>query len=75
MLGGAAPIPASLGQTVRYRLNRGGDRQLNCALHTIVLSRLMHDPAGRPATPSARPHPRHLLFNLRALEANYEPRY
>ena len=47
MLGGAAPIPASSGQTVRYRLNRGGDRQLNCALHTIVLSRLMHDPATR----------------------------
>lgn len=47
MLGGAAPIPASSGQTVRYRLNRGGDRQLNCALHTIVLVRLMHDPATR----------------------------
>ncbi|MGE5357617.1 MAG: IS110 family transposase [Bacteroidales bacterium] len=47
MLGGAAPIPASSGQTVRYRLNRGGDRQLNCALHTIVLTRLKHDPATR----------------------------
>ena len=47
MLAGAAPIPASSGQTVRFRLNRGGDRQLNCALHTIVLSRLMHDPATR----------------------------
>jgi transposase len=47
MLGGAAPIPASSGQTVRYRLNRGDDRQLNCALHTIVLTRLQHDPATR----------------------------
>ena len=47
MLAGSAPIPASSGQTIRYRLNRGGDRQLNCALHTIVLSRLMHDPATR----------------------------
>jgi transposase len=47
MLGGSAPIPASSGQTIRYRLNRGGDRQLNCALHTIVLSRLLHDPATR----------------------------
>jgi hypothetical protein len=47
MLGGTAPIPASSGQVVRYRLNRGGDRQLNCALHTIVLSRLMHDPDTR----------------------------
>lgn len=42
-LAGVAPIPASSGQTVRYRLNRCGDRQLNRALHTIVLSRLMHD--------------------------------
>jgi hypothetical protein len=36
-------IPASSGQTVRHRLNRAGDRQLNRALHTIVLSRLQHD--------------------------------
>lgn len=43
-LAGVAPIPASSGQIVRYRLNRTGDRQLNRALHTIVLSRLMHDP-------------------------------
>jgi transposase len=41
-LAGAAPIPASSGQVVRHRLNRGGDRQLNRALHTIVLSRLAH---------------------------------
>ena len=40
MLAGAAPIPATSGQvTTRYRLNRHGDRQLNRALHTIVLSR------------------------------------
>lgn len=43
-LGGVAPIPASSGQIVRFRLNRGGDRQLNRALHTIVISRLRHDP-------------------------------
>jgi transposase len=41
-LAGVAPIPASSGQTIRYRLNRSGDRQLNRALHTIVLSRLAH---------------------------------
>ncbi len=40
MLAGAAPIPANSGQTTtRYRLNRYGDRQLNRALHTIVVSR------------------------------------
>jgi len=43
-LAGAAPIPASSGRIVRYRLNRGGDRQLNRALHTIALSRLSHHP-------------------------------
>lgn len=43
MLAGVSPIPASSGETVRHRLNRSGDRQLNRALHTIVLSRLQHD--------------------------------
>ncbi len=43
MLAGAAPIPASSGKTVRYRLNRSGNRQLNRALHTITLSRLRYD--------------------------------
>jgi transposase len=47
MLGGAAPIPASSGQTVRVRLNRSGDRQLNQALYTVVLTRLRIDPATR----------------------------
>ena len=37
--GGAAPIAASSGQTVRHRLDPGGDRKLNRALHTIVVSR------------------------------------
>jgi transposase len=39
MLAGVAPIPASSGKTVRYRLNRAGDRQLNRALHSIAVSR------------------------------------
>jgi hypothetical protein len=47
MLGGAAPIPASSGQTVRVRLNRSGDRQLNQALYTVVVTRLRTDPATR----------------------------
>ena len=46
-LAGVAPIPASSGQIVRHRLNRGGDRQLNRALHTIARSRMAHDPASR----------------------------
>ena len=44
-LAGAAPIPASSGQTTRHRLSRGGDRQLNRALHTVILQRRLHDPA------------------------------
>ena len=44
-LGGVAPIPASSGMVVRHRLSRSGDRQLNRALHTIVLVRMRQDPA------------------------------
>jgi transposase len=39
MLAGVAPVEASSGKVVRHRLNRGGDRQLNRALHTIVMIR------------------------------------
>lgn len=43
-LAGVNPIPASSGNTVRHRLNRGGDRTLNKALHMIALSRMTFDP-------------------------------
>jgi transposase len=42
-LGGVAPIEASSGTVIRHRLNRSGDRQLNRALHTIVLVRMRQD--------------------------------
>ncbi|THA55854.1 IS110 family transposase [Streptomyces sp. A0958] len=42
-LAGVAPIPASSGRTHRHRLNRGGDRAANNALHTIVLTRMRFD--------------------------------
>jgi len=41
-MAGVAPIPASSGQVTRHRLSRSGDRQLNRALHTIIVSRQMH---------------------------------
>src|SRR5438067_636159 len=44
-LAGVAPLPASSGKTTRHRLSRGGDRQLNRALHTVVLHRRQYDPA------------------------------
>ena len=40
---GVSPIPASSGKTNRHRLNRGGDRQANAALHRIVVVRLRCD--------------------------------
>jgi hypothetical protein len=42
-LAGVAPLPASSGLTNRHRLSRGGDRQLNRALHTVILHRRQHD--------------------------------
>jgi transposase len=44
---GTAPVPASSGNTQRHRLHRGGDRQLNRALHIIALSRANTDPETR----------------------------
>jgi transposase len=41
---GTAPIPASSGNRTRHRLHRGGDRQLNRALHTIAITRARLDP-------------------------------
>jgi len=42
---GTAPIPCSSGKQTQHRLNRGGDRQLNHALHIIAVTRARHDPA------------------------------
>jgi transposase len=39
-LAGASPLPASSGQVTRFRLNRGGDRHLNRALHQVMITRL-----------------------------------
>lgn len=46
-LAGVNPIPASSGNTVRHRLNRGGDRALNRALHLVALNRMTYDPVTR----------------------------
>jgi transposase len=44
---GVSPVEASSGKTQRRRLNRGGDRQANSALYSIVLSRLRWDTRSR----------------------------
>jgi transposase len=83
-LAGVAPIPASSGQTTRHRLSRGGDRQLNRALHTIALHRRQHDPAtrdyiarrvaeGKSAREATRLLKRYLARHLYRLLQNQEP--
>jgi len=43
---GTAPIPVSSGQRSRHRLNRGGNRRLNSAVHMMALTQMrMHEPA------------------------------
>jgi transposase len=46
-LAGTCPIPASSGITTRWRLNRGGDRALNRAIHTIAHNRMLRCPRTR----------------------------
>ena len=83
-LAGVAPVPASSGQTQRHRLSRGGDRQLNRALHTVVLHRRQHDPAtkdyiakriaeGKSRRDAARLLKRYLARHLYRLLQNQEP--
>lgn len=42
-LAGVNPIPASSGNMIRYRLNRGGDRKLNSAIHMVAIVKMTHD--------------------------------
>ena len=83
-LAGVAPLPASSGQTTRHRLSRGGDRQLNRALHTIVLHRRQHHPAtrdyiakriaeGKSRRDATRLLKRYLARHLYRLLENQEP--
>ncbi|MBS1886762.1 MAG: IS110 family transposase [Actinobacteria bacterium] len=46
-LAGVAPIPASSGERTRHRLDRGGNRRLNCALHRIAVTQGRHHPPAR----------------------------
>ena len=83
-LAGVAPIPASSGQTTRHRLSRGGDRQLNLALHTVILHRRLHDPAtkdyiarrvaeGKTTREAVRLLKRYLARHLHRLLEQQEP--
>src|ERR687893_3105184 len=44
---GVAPIPASSGNTQRHRLDQGGNRQINAALHRVIVTRARCHPQTR----------------------------
>ncbi len=48
---GVSPVPVSSGKTNRYRLNRGGDRAANSALHIIAIGRLRTDDKTKDMSP------------------------
>ena len=83
-LAGVAPLPASSGQRIRHRLSRGGDRQLNRALHTVILHRRQHDATtrdyiarrvaeGKSAREATRMLKRYLARHLYRLMQNTSP--
>jgi transposase len=65
---GTAPIPASSGQRQRHRLNRGGNRQLNRALHTMALIQTRWDPRAEAYVTRRLAEGRSRLEALRALK-------
>jgi len=65
---GVTPIPASSGKTTRYRLNRGGDRQANSALHRIVLTRMAGDDQTRRYVTRRRAEGRNTSEIMRCLK-------
>ena len=65
---GVSPIPASSGKTVRHRLNRGGDRHANSALHIIAIGRLRTDPKTKAYVAKRVGEGRSKLDAIRALK-------
>jgi len=68
MLAGVAPIPASSGQVSRMRLNRGGNRQLNRALHGIALAQVRTHPPAQAFVARKRAEGKSWREALRALK-------
>jgi transposase len=68
MHAGAAPIPASSGKTDRHRLARGGNRQLNAALHRIAVTQIRLDGLGRAYYQRRRANGDTTMEALRALK-------
>ena len=55
---GVAPIPVSSGKTNRHRLDRGGNRQINAAIHRIAVTRARCHPETRTTSPASTPKAR-----------------
>jgi transposase len=68
MHAGVAPIPASSGKTTRHRLARGGNRQLNAALHRIAITQIRIDGLGRAYYQRRRARGDTTMEALRALK-------
>jgi len=68
MHAGVAPIPASSGKTNRHRLTRGGNRQLNAALHRIAVTQIRLDGPGREYYQRRRANGDTKMEALRALK-------
>jgi transposase len=68
MHAGVAPIPASSGRTNRHRLARGGNRQLNAALHRIAVTQIRLQGPGRAYYQRRRAHGDTTMQALRALK-------
>jgi len=67
-MNGTAPIPASTGQTNRHRLNKGGNRRLNHAIHMIALTQARMDPRARAYIERRRGEGRTRRDAIRALK-------
>ncbi len=67
-LNGTAPIPASSGQTQRHRLDKGGNRRLNHALHMMALTQARMDPRARAYVERKRAEGKTYRDAIRALK-------
>jgi transposase len=74
-LAGVAPIPVSSGRTDRHRLDRGGNRQLNRALHVIAITRGRLDPETRAYLQRKEPEGKTRIEAMRCLKRHLARHY
>jgi transposase len=67
-MAGCAPIPVASGRTDRHRLDRGGNRQLNHAIHMLALTKLAHDPTTARYIHKQRAHGKTTREAIRSLK-------